>query len=918
MPSPPIPCSISTPERCIKHLSLTSPEFIVLDQSPQSSITSAKGTTWSKKATEFSAGRKSSELTEASLAEINRRNAVVVKCSASSSPYYKGLTDFTLDINKDKVPANGIHHAGSPFSTSAENTTWSKKGKILVRKKRSELSEESLHEFNRRNVVSEERRNSTSSSPYYKGLTDFTLDIKKEKVQVLETHEEASLEVGVTNRCKKDKNSPRKISDLAGESFKETNKEDAVMEEERYDSSIPRYKGLTDFTTDIIKEKVPRSEYDEANCITSEKSILPIDQPSQSSITPECSTGSKEVVTPCTEKKTLELSKESNYEYIKGNTVLQEKDHAVSSPYDKGITDFTLDINKGGIPAIEIHEATSALTKFDCLPSDRSSELSGSSRVSIWSKKAARFFTRKKGPSDLTEEGLEEFNRRNAILEEKRYFTSSPYYRGLTDFSIDINKEKVPVIEIHERASVTSSTRSSFVVRMQQLGTFCFFFKNKEKKDLFSSSSSSKSRMWKDMDSGKEAKSSSTKRNTGHYSSNEGKPLRERELQTDAPQELLTTSCLQPPQPPQVSEPAQTSESKKTKATKSDIEEKEKPLQANSEQCSHCIFEGKPGVGKRTMIWALLREAFGADKVQLREECKEFGLKGEAIKSIQVNVTKSSQHVEVNLSELKGYEKHVIVELMEEKSSKLANNVSPCTFADCKAIILYEADKLSTDALLYIRWLLERYRGCNKVFFCCNDVAKLHPIKPLCRVVKLLPPSNEEIVEVLKFIAKKEGIELSDKLAEKFADNSKNNLRQAIRSFEATWRSNSELKEDQDILTGWEDAIAKIASDILKEQSPQQLYAIRGELQRLVDHNVSPTFIFETLVGELKRHLEESLQLQIDKIYQEYNGDAYGIHRNGFSRNEAKGVADKHNEEFRRTVQHFMKIEGMRNCESSP
>ncbi|XP_063937163.1 uncharacterized protein LOC135147755 isoform X2 [Daucus carota subsp. sativus] len=873
MPSPPIPCSISTPERCIKHLSLTSPEFIVLDQSPQSSITSAKGTTWSKKATEFSAGRKSSELTEASLAEINRRNAVVVKCSASSSPYYKGLTDFTLDINKDKVPANGIHHAGSPFSTSAENTTWSKKGKILVRKKRSELSEESLHEFNRRNVVSEERRNSTSSSPYYKGLTDFTLDIKKEKVQVLETHEEASLEVGVTNRCKKDKNSPRKISDLAGESFKETNKEDAVMEEERYDSSIPRYKGLTDFTTDIIKEKVPRSEYDEANCITSEKSILPIDQPSQSSITPECSTGSKEVVTPCTEKKTLELSKESNYEYIKGNTVLQEKDHAVSSPYDKGITDFTLDINKGGIPAIEIHEATSALTKFDCLPSDRSSELSGSSRVSIWSKKAARFFTRKKGPSDLTEEGLEEFNRRNAILEEKRYFTSSPYYRGLTDFSIDINKEKVPVIEIHERASVTSSTRSSFVVRMQQLGTFCFFFKNKEKKDLFSSSSSSKSRMWKDMDSGKEAKSSSTKRNTGHYSSNEGKPLRERELQTDAPQELLTTSCLQPPQPPQVSEPAQTSESKKTKATKSDIEEKEKPLQvskpaqrsesekpnptkqrdreekrmppqvsglartsetvmsnateqsdteekrklftwadhyrpdtlsdficnrdtamelksaANSEQCSHCIFEGKPGVGKRTMIWALLREAFGADKVQLREECKEFGLKGEAIKSIQVNVTKSSQHVEVNLSELKGYEKHVIVELMEEKSSKLANNVSPCTFADCKAIILYEADKLSTDALLYIRWLLERYRGCNKVFFCCNDVAKLHPIKPLCRVVKLLPPSNEEIVEVLKFIAKKEGIELSDKLAEKFADNSKNNLRQAIRSFEATWRS---------------------------------------------------------------------------------------------------------------------------------
>ena len=41
-------------------------------------------------------------------------------------------------------------------------------------------------------------------------------------------------------------------------------------------------------------------------------------------------------------------------------------------------------------------------------------------------------------------------------------------------------------------------------------------------------------------------------------------------------------------------------------------------MQANSEQCSHFIFEGKPGVGKRTMIWALLREAFGADKVQVQ------------------------------------------------------------------------------------------------------------------------------------------------------------------------------------------------------------------------------------------------------------------------------------------------------------
>lgn len=40
-------------------------------------------------------------------------------------------------------------------------------------------------------------------------------------------------------------------------------------------------------------------------------------------------------------------------------------------------------------------------------------------------------------------------------------------------------------------------------------------------------------------------------------------------------------------------------------------------LQAKSESCGHFIFEGQPGVGKRTMIWASLREAFGEDRVQV-------------------------------------------------------------------------------------------------------------------------------------------------------------------------------------------------------------------------------------------------------------------------------------------------------------
>lgn len=142
--------------------------------------------------------------------------------------------------------------------------------------------------------------------------------------------------------------------------------------------------------------------------------------------------------------------------------------------------------------------------------------------------------------------------------------------------------------------------------------------------------------------------------------------------------------------------------------------------------------------------------------------------------SILVNLMVSPQHVEVNLSELKGYEKHVIVELIKENSQMLLNTNLNCDEENCKgtcsdtmlnpkelsnfrryidislnakhaAIILYEADKLSADALSYIKWMLEKFKGCNKVFFCCKDAKKLQQIMPLCRFVQLNKPSTEEV-----------------------------------------------------------------------------------------------------------------------------------------------------------------------------
>ncbi|RDX73655.1 Replication factor C subunit 3, partial [Mucuna pruriens] len=259
--------------------------------------------------------------------------------------------------------------------------------------------------------------------------------------------------------------------------------------------------------------------------------------------------------------------------------------------------------------------------------------------------------------------------------------------------------------------------------------------------------------------------------------------------------------------------------------------------------CNHFIFEGPPSVGKRSMIRAMLREVFGADRVQVTEEYKNFYLKflqhdGEMVDNLQVRLKKSLHHVEVNISETKGYEKHVIVDLFKETYGQVINNTQPCQPENCKAIILYEAEKLSIESLLYIKWLLEKYKGCNKVFFCCSDESKLQPVKPLCVTIRLSSPSTQEVfdnkvlmfsmplsqqlVNILEYIGKEEGIKLSRNSVDKIIFMSNNNQRQAIRSFEATCRNKDALKDDDLILTGWEEDILNIAKKITQEQSPRQ------------------------------------------------------------------------------------------------
>ncbi|MED6116266.1 hypothetical protein PIB30_098499, partial [Stylosanthes scabra] len=79
------------------------------------------------------------------------------------------------------------------------------------------------------------------------------------------------------------------------------------------------------------------------------------------------------------------------------------------------------------------------------------------------------------------------------------------------------------------------------------------------------------------------------------------------------------------------------------------------------------------------------------------------------------------------------------------------------------------------------------------------------------------------------------------------------------------------LTEDDLILTGWEYDILNISKSVLEEQSPRQLYLIRRKLQSLMIHDVSPEFVYKSLVEHLTTLVDASLRSGVAKLDTEYN-----------------------------------------------
>ncbi|XP_019054454.1 PREDICTED: replication factor C subunit 3 isoform X2 [Nelumbo nucifera] len=282
------------------------------------------------------------------------------------------------------------------------------------------------------------------------------------------------------------------------------------------------------------------------------------------------------------------------------------------------------------------------------------------------------------------------------------------------------------------------------------------------------------------------------------------------------------------------------------------------------QDCPHLLFYGPSGSGKKTLIMAVLRQMFGAGAEKVKLENKTWKINaGSRTIDLELTMLSSTHHVELNPSDAGFQDRYIVQEIIKEMAKN--RPIDTKGKKGYKVLVLNEVDKLSREAQHSLRRTMEKYSASCRLILCCNSSSKVtEAVRSRCLNVRINAPKEDEIISVLEFIGKKEGLQLPPGFAARIAAQSNRSLRRAILSFETCRVQQYPFTNNQVILPmDWEQYISEIASDIMQEQSPKRLFLVRGKLYELLINCIPPVIILKRLLSELLKKLDAELKHEV-------------------------------------------------------
>lgn len=167
----------------------------------------------------------------------------------------------------------------------------------------------------------------------------------------------------------------------------------------------------------------------------------------------------------------------------------------------------------------------------------------------------------------------------------------------------------------------------------------------------------------------------------------------------------------------------------------------------------HLLFAGPAGIGKTTSALSLARDLYGAGNYK-------------------------DSFLELNASDERG------IDVVRGKIKDFARTLSLST-SPFKIIFLDESDALTSDAQQALRRTMEMYSTATRFIFSANYSSKIiEPLQSRCAVFRFKPLSEEEVAQMLKHVAEKEGISLSDDAIKALIYVSEGDMRKSINALQ--------------------------------------------------------------------------------------------------------------------------------------
>jgi len=168
----------------------------------------------------------------------------------------------------------------------------------------------------------------------------------------------------------------------------------------------------------------------------------------------------------------------------------------------------------------------------------------------------------------------------------------------------------------------------------------------------------------------------------------------------------------------------------------------------------HLLFAGPAGTGKSTLALIIVKQLFG-------DSWRE-------------------NYLELNASDERGIDV-VRMKVKDFARTKALQNVP------FKVIFLDEADALTKEAQQALRRTMENFTGTCRFILSCNYSSSIiDPIQSRCVVFRFKLLEKKDVVEVIKRIALKENLKISDDAFEALYEASEGDCRRAINLLQAT------------------------------------------------------------------------------------------------------------------------------------